>query len=291
MAVYSSYDQIGIMEDVSSIVTTISPSDTPFSALIKSEKVHNRLFEWQEDTLRAGQSNAKVEGAAFAAGTQTPTVMRSNVTQILNTTFEVSATADAIKTHGRAAETAYQLSKVLKEIKKDLEFAYVGTSNAAVSGSSSVAREMASATEMITTDTVVTGALTEAALLDLAEDCYNNGSDPSLFMIKPADSLVTAGFAASAGRNRTFNDGTKSVVNAVDLYISPFGEYRIILNRHQLTTHAFLIDPSMWRSVVLRPFSRTLLGKVSDGDTHAVTGEYSLKHMNFAADGMLSALT
>jgi len=120
MAVYSSYDQIGIMEDVSSIVTTISPSDTPFSALIKSEKVHNRLFEWQEDTLRAGQANAKVEGAAFAAGTQTPTVMRSNVTQILNTTFEVSATADAIKTHGRAAETAYQLSKVLKEIKKDL---------------------------------------------------------------------------------------------------------------------------------------------------------------------------
>jgi hypothetical protein len=57
------------------------------------------------------------------------------------------------------------------------------------------------------------------------------------------------------------------------------------------TTHALLIDPSMWRSAVLRPFSRTLLGKTSDGDTHAVVGEYSLKHMNYGADGMISGLS
>lgn len=64
-----------------------------------------------------------------------------------------------------------------------------------------------------------------------------------------------------------------------------------MLNRHMKTTHALLIDPSMWRSAVLRPFSRTLLGKTSDGDTHAVVGEYSLKHMNYGADGMISGLS
>jgi hypothetical protein len=63
------------------------------------------------------------------------------------------------------------------------------------------------------------------------------------------------------------------------------------MNREQLTTHAFLVDPSMWRSAVLRPFSRTLLGKDSDGDKHAIVGEYSLKHMNFSADGMITGLS
>jgi len=65
----------------------------------------------------------------------------------------------------------------------------------------------------------------------------------------------------------------------------------VVLNRHQLTDHAFLIDPSMFRSIVLRPFARTLLGKQSDGDTHAITAEMSLKHMSFADSGVIDGLT
>ena len=260
--------------------------------MIKSEKVNARVFEWQEDSLAAAANNAQVEGAAFTAGTLTATTMRTNNTQILSKVFEVSATADAVKTYGRAKETAYQMSKALKEIKRDLERAYVGVSNAAVTGSSSVAREMDSADQQIST-TVAGGsaALTETMLLDLGEDCFNNGSDPSVFMIKPADAQIVAGFTGSAGRNRNFNDGNRTLVNVIDLYVSPYGEYKVVLNRHQLTTNAFLIDPSMFRSAVLRPFSRTLLGKTSDGDTHAIVGEYSLKHMNYADSGMITAIT
>ena len=184
------------------------------------------------------------------------------------------------------------MSKALKEIKRDLERAYVGVSNAAVTGSSSVAREMDSADQQIST-TVAGGsaALTETMLLDLGEDCFNNGSDPSVFMIKPADAQIVAGFTGASGRYRNFNDGNRTLVNVIDLYVSPYGEYKVVLNRHQLTTNAFLIDPSMFRSAVLRPFSRTLLGKTSDGDTHAIVGEYSLKHMNYADSGMITAIT
>ena len=55
----------------------------------------------------------------------------------MSKTINVSATADVIKTYGRAAETAYQLAKELKSIKKDYERAMVGVSNAAVAGNSS----------------------------------------------------------------------------------------------------------------------------------------------------------
>mgnify|MGYP001351915453 CR=1 FL=1 len=260
--------------------------------MIKSEKVNARVFEWQEDSLAAAANNAQVEGAAFTAGTLSATTMRTNNTQILSKVFEVSATADAVKTYGRAKETAYQMSKALKEIKRDLERAYIGVDNAAVTGTSSVAREMASATQQISTiEAGGSAALTETMLLNLGQDVFNNGSDPSVFMIKPADAQIVAGFTAASGRNRTFNDGTTNLVNVIDLYVSPYGEYKVVLNRHQLTTHAFLIDPAMFRSSVLRPFARTLLGKTADGDTHAIVGEYSLKHMNFADSGMINALT
>ena len=50
------------------------------------------------------------------------------------------------------------------------------------------------------------------------------------------------------------------------------------INRHQLSTHAFLLDPSMWRTCVLRPFSRTLLAKTNDADRHFIVGELTEAH-------------
>jgi len=39
--------------------------------------------------------------------TLSPTTMRTGYTQILTKAFQVSATADAVKTYGRAKETAF----------------------------------------------------------------------------------------------------------------------------------------------------------------------------------------
>ena len=294
MATFTTYDQVGKAEDVSDLITDITPTDTPFYTSIKDEKVSARVFEWQEDSLAAAANNAQVEGADASLATLTATTSRTNNTQILSKAFGVTATADAIRTYGRAKETAYQLSKVLKEIKRDLERAYIGVDNAAVTGDSSTAREMASATQMISTSVDAganaTDALTEAKLLELGEDCYDNGSEPTVMMIKPSDATILADFAAASGRRRDFGD-SGTVTNVVDIYVGPFGTYNVVLNRHQLTTHAFLYDPAMWRSITLRPFSRTLLAKNGDADKHFVVGEMSLKHMNFSADGMITGLS
>ena len=205
-------------------ITDITPTDTPFFSMIRSEKVSARTFSWLEDSLAAAADNAAVEGADATMATLTDATERTNNTQILTKAFQVSATSDAIATYGRAKETAYQLGKALKEIKRDLERAYVGVDNAAATGSSSVAREMASATQQISTSVDAganaTDALTEAKLLELGEDCFNNGSDPSVFMIKPADAQIVAGFAASSGRNREFAQG-RTLVNVIDLFVSP----------------------------------------------------------------------
>ena len=111
----------------------------------------------------------------------------------------------------------------MKELKRDIEFAYVGQDNAAVTGNSSTAREMASASQIISTSvdagSNATDALTEAKLLTLGQTCYTNGSEVSVFMINPADAQIVAGFAAASGRNREFA-GTTELVNAIDLYVN-----------------------------------------------------------------------
>ena len=103
---YTTYDQVGKAEDVSDIITNITPTDTPFTSMIKSEKVNARVFEWQEDSLPNAADNKAVEGAEFTNVARTPTTLRTNNTQILTDTFEVTATADSIRLHGRAKETA-----------------------------------------------------------------------------------------------------------------------------------------------------------------------------------------
>lgn len=185
----------------------------------------------------------------------------------------------------------------MKEIKKDVEFAFVGASNATAVGDATTAREMASADQLIdssvSTDagTNATDALTEDKMLDNMQAVYNAGGEPSIIMVKPADSLIIAGFTGASGRTRDFNDGTTTLTNAVNLYVSPFGEYKVVLNRHQMSTHAFMLDPTMWRTASLRPFSRTLLAKTGDSDTHMVVGELGLMHKNPKGSGMITGLS
>ena len=72
-------------------------------------------------------------------------------------------TADAVKTYGRAKETAYALAKSLERAEpRDIERAMVGIDNAAVAGNSSTAREMASVTQQIASgNTKDAGSLTQ----------------------------------------------------------------------------------------------------------------------------------
>lgn len=298
MSVFSTYDQVGKAEDVSDVITDITPTDTPMVTLIKPQKVSARVYEYQTDSLASAADNKAIEGADASMATLTATTMITGNTQILTKAFQVSATADVIKTYGRAKETAYQLGRALKEIKRDLEFAYVGQDNQAVTGNdSNTAREMDSATQLIHSSVTVdagsnsTDAMTEAKLLDVHQALYGAGGDPSILMIKPADSEIVAGFTGSSGRTRNFNDQTKTLTNVVDVMVNPYGTLKVVLNRHQLTTHAFLLDPTMWRSAVLRPFSRTLLAKNGDSDRHFVVGEYGLMHLNNKASGMMTGLS
>lgn len=58
---YTVYEVIGKKEDVSDIITNISPTTTPFQSMIGKESVSNTLYQWQEDTLASAAANAQYD--------------------------------------------------------------------------------------------------------------------------------------------------------------------------------------------------------------------------------------
>lgn len=307
---FKTYDQVGKKEDVSDVITNISPTTTPFQSLIKNERTTNTVFQWQEDELASVGDNAAVEGADASESTMVPTVMRSNYTQIMQKTIKVSGTADAVSTYGRAKETAYQLAKKSAELKREFEYHLVGKAQNAAAGDSSTARTFGNAfgtdaagTALISSTTTVTtdsdsgtagnqaGPLTEANILAVNQKMYEAGAEGTYIMVKPADSLIIANFDKAAGRYREINDTNKTIVNTVDLYVSPFGQQKVIINRFLKATEALVFDPAMWSIVTLRPWTRELLAKTGDADKHQIVGEFSLKHRNYKATGRITNLT
>lgn len=336
MATMTAFDQVGKKEDVSDIITNISPTQTPLQTMIGREGAWNIVVQWQEDSLLSPAANAQVEGFSAITAAWQPTVMRSNTTQIFSKTAQTSGTTDAIRTYGRSQEMAYQLGMRSKELKRDLEFALVGTVQAQNLGNTSTARVMANFPAMITSGTdipagygvpvvfnnvatshasqttavnlpLITGqyttgttaatpvSLSESMVTTVAQQLFSNGVDPSVLMINPNAALSVAGFVGTAGphgaaRQRLLDGGSKTLVNVIDTYVSPFGDLRVVMNRFQRASEAYVFDPEMLKLYTLRNWFRETLGIVGDFRQIMVTGEFSLKHRNFAASGMITGL-
>lgn len=271
--------------------------------------------------------NAQPEGASAPQADFLPTVMRNNRTQILTKAVQVSGTADQVATYGRNKELSYQLAKKGQEIKRDLETSLIGTGQIAsagadVSGSNpAVARTFSGFQAMIdpgnvyvagtgvgVAATVPAGsstavgagsspvALTEDMLLATNEQLYAVGGEASIFMIRPKDAIAVANFAfrqSTAGtveRQVMVNNGTKKVTMAVDLYESPFGTQKVVLNRWLRQGDALLYDPGMWRQAVLRPWQKKELAITGDNTPVMLLGEFGLKHNNYKASAFITNL-
>lgn len=299
---FKTYDQVGKKEDISDVISNISPTLTPFTTLVKGDTVSNTLYQWQEDSLAAVSANAQVEGADATDSNMTPTKMRSNTTQILQKTVKVSNTADKISTYGRAKELAYQLGKKSAELKRELEYHFVGLAQNAEAGGEAVARKFGNVwgadlqgdklinAANVVDHTAAPAALSENDVLAANQKLYDAGGEAKYLMIKPADSLLVAGFSASAGRMRDFGSA-KTIVNVVDLYVSPFGEQKVVLNRFMKADSALLFDPANWKISTLRPWSREPLAKTGDANREQIIGEFGLKHVNYGASGAIIGLT
>lgn len=291
--VAKTYDLVGQKLDVEDIIYDISPTDTPFLSSIGTVKASNTVHQWQQDKLAAVMANAAVEGATAGTAVADQTVLKTTNTQIFKKVIEVSGTAQAIGLYGRADELARLVAKKGKEIKRDIEYAMVGNNQTGANGDGSTARQLTSAQNQIAASVTNTNAtaraFTEALLLDVLQKVFSAGGKPNQLQVTPSHSVVVAGFAAASGRFRDFGV-QKQLVNAVDLYVSPFGEVAVVPNRFLQSDTALAVDTEYWARAVLRPMQTIVLAKDGDSDKRMLVTELGLAAENDEASGLIAKL-
>jgi len=287
------YDQVGKKEDIEDIIYDISPTLTPFTSSIGSSTASATLHQWQQSELAAVGTNAAVEGADAGNAVNNTTTMKDAHTQIFTKVVQSSGTSESVATYGRSSDLQMNIAMKGKELRRDIEHAFVGADQAGTAGSGSTGRQLKSANKQIHADTTSTAgsnrAFTEALLLGTLQDVYSEGGDPNQIQVTPSHSLVVAGFAASGGRQRDFNTGTK-LVNAVDVYVSPFGECSVVPNRFLKSDSCLVLDTEYWSRAVLRPMQTIVLAKNGDSDKRQMLTEQTLVCENDKASGLIEKL-
>lgn len=309
--VIKTYEEVGLKEDVSDIISNLSPTETPFHSGLGSEKTTQPHYEWQEDELAAvNQTNAQQQGATYTDDALIITVMRDNYTQIMTKVAHVSGTAQASTAYGRPNERAYQIAKKMKELKRDFEWAIVGSKQSKVAPAAGTAGKFAGYHAMVDNSVTTTAPdgdpgtggtqpspLTEALVLEASQKLKNANAPFNTLSIKPIDAINVANFAyrvnAGSGateRGRDIGQANR-IVNDITLYEGPFGKMAVVQNRWQAADTALLYDKASWKLRPLRPWFRTPLPNLADSERHAITGEYGLMHVNFSASGLITNLS
>jgi len=278
---------IGNREDLTDVLTNISPTETPFLSSIGRTRASGVFHEWQTDTLAdaaTAGANSNAEGASAAPASGGVTTRIGNRTQIFSKQLEVSNTQMSVSVAGRASEWEYQMKKRMKELARDIESQLV-LSSALAAGDATAdgARQLegwgmtaitnatagflsANVETALTTasDTGTRKNLTETIFNNLLQTCWTAGGNPDAVHTNGYNKRVISSFSANSTRFSSVDFGDTRLQAAVDVYQSDFGIVKILLNRYVAATNVAIIETQYWKLAELRPLTFSRLAK--DGD-------------------------
>jgi hypothetical protein len=213
---------------------------------------------------------------------------------------------------GRAKEIAYQTMKIAKEQKLDIEKALFDN-NARVAGDSSTARELAGAPAWLTTNTdfganegadpttIGSTARTDETTTLIAFDqdrfdgvmqsIWEAGGKPNTVYLSAFQMNKALAFTGMNNQRSTIGasvGGTNAVINAVDVYVTPWGTVEFVPTRENRSRDVFVMQSDMWKVANLRPTSNTELAKTGDNMKRQVVTELTLVCANEKASGIIA---
>lgn len=308
--------RVGNREDLSDVISNISPTETPFVTAIGREKAEAVYTEWQTDALvSANPQNKAVQGDDLSNENRPATTRLGNYTQIFTKVVGTSTTQQAVKAAGRSNEHAYQIAKAGKEWKRDREARYTGNF-AAVPPSSTVAGEAAGALAFIRTNAsrgaggvnpTLSGttqgypsaaatngtqrAYTEALLKAAIAAAWNAGGEPTLVITSLAQKQVAATFSGLAQQRRETGNKRLTIVAGADVYVSDVGELQFVPDRFCSSRDALIIDPDLWAIRTLDPLQKRKLATTGLADRDAMYSEETLICRNDAGNAVIADLT
>ena len=303
---FDSYDAKGIREDLQDVIYDISPSETPFYSSAAKVTAKNTYHEWQTDALRASSDNKHVEGDETVAEARTATSRLGNYTQIFKNAVTIPDTDTGLSKAGRASEMAYQVLRVAKEQKLDIEKALFAN-NARVAGNSSTARELAGApawlitntsyganegadptgdgTDARTDETTALTAFDQTKFDTVMQSIWVSGGRPDVVYLSAFQMNKALGFTGNNNQRSQVQAGDEKVIKSLAVYVTPWGTVEFMPTRENRSRDVFIMQKDMWAVGVLRPTKNTELAKTGDATKRQVVTELTLVCKNEAANG------
>lgn len=326
---FDTYEAKGMKESFSDLIFNISPTETPFLSMIGTTTSKQRLHQWQKDTLDSPALNVQAEGDGTAAsvtiGATTATTVDQNYCQISTKVFGVSGTLEVTEKYGRDSSMAYQTAKAARSLKTDVDFTMTGSVQEAILSTGGPPGDYKRAsgalpcwlgTNFVTTNDGVApvgsngtnaptngtvAAFTQSHLDTCIQDAWVNGGKPSVILAGGAQKTNISGFdgvtgtALSSGNSTMRTDrATKTITATADMYISNFGDLRIVPSRHiydaggAFDRTVFVIDPELFKFAVLRPWQQFDLAKTGDTINRELLVEWTLQSSNEAGSGQIA---
>ena len=308
---FDTYDAKGIKEDLEDIIYDVSPDATPFYSACAKIKAKATYHEWQTDALRSSATNAHLEGDDTVTEARTATSRLGNYTQIFKNAVSIPGTDVAVDKAGRAKEMAYQVMKIAKEQKLDIEKALFAN-QARSAGSSSTPRYLAGLPAWLTTNTNFQSGNSGADPTGDGTDARTDDGTPTAFSQTKFDAIMQS-IWENAGDSNAYScylsafqmnlanaftgmnnqrstigasvGGTNSVVKAMDIYVTSWGNVNFIPSRENRGRDVFILQDDKWAVGVLRGTKNEPLAKTGDSEKRQVVTELTLVSRNEAASG------
>ena len=302
---FKTYEAVGIREDLSDVVTNISPIDNPFYRACSNspEKPKHIKHEFLTDVLAAAGSNAQIEGDDRTASAVSAATRLYNIMQIQSKTFRLSDTTEKVVAAGKVTSLSYQSAKSSKELTKDIEYAFLRGVRA--DGSASVARQMRGALNWIITNLdkaadatlnaygTVTGgtarAITKVILDGVLQNIFVSGGNPKIAYCGPFQKRQISALITSGNYRSIIED--KKLEAVVDVYEGDFSIIAFKSHRNMPTDVLVVLDMDYWKKATLRPSSRRPLAKTGDSEIYDITVEHTLEASAETASGRITNLT
>ena len=303
---FDSYDAVGIREDLSDVITNISPEETPLYSAMKKTKATNTYHEWQTDALRSSQVSASIEGDDTVAEARAATTRLGNRTQIFKNAVSIPDTDEGLSKAGRAKEIGYQTLKVAKEQKLDIEKALFDN-QAAVAGNSTTARRLAGLGAWLTTntdfganegadptgdgsdartdETTTLQAFSQARFDGVMQSIWEQGGKPETVYLSAFQMNKALGFEGNNQQRSTIGAADGAVANLLNIYMTPWGSVEFVPSRENRSRDVYIIQNDMLECAVLRPTKNVALAKTGDSTRRQVTTELTMVVRNEAALG------
>ncbi len=275
-------------EDLSDLITNISPTETPMVSNIGRTKATAVQHEWMRDALAAAAANAHIEGNEVTFSAASSGTREINMTQILVKSVVVSDTQDVVRKAGKGAELAYQVAKLTKEIARDLEYACL-QNGALVTGDATTARSMRGVSSWVSTNTsdIGTGTVTvtQGDIMLIMQKCWTSGGKPDMLICGGAQKRTISGMTTGVTKNLDARD--KRFVQAIDVFETDFGVLKVMPDHFIATDDIAILQTDLWKLAYLRPLQVKDLAKTGDATKKMLVTEVTLESLSETGNGLI----